>query len=302
MASAISLLLMLVLELFAGGAPAAQAQPITASANPSCATAPDPTGGPHCGGPLDYSARDLTILARKKALVQEAIAVRAGTLAAATFQRDWQAFIREYGGPTTAANQALEPRPYCNSGGCNTSLYINLTQQAQTTYYYCGPASAAEALQVRNVSESQNTLAGNSYLQTNEYGGTNWGSLVMPGTLNYFTNSSFYEALDANSTNNYNAFASDLYTDIGQGWSVVIAVYEENNTTTPHLVGHPTNIVIKHWVASYGYTEYGANTAYADSVHNATSISWHQSVPAYSTISSYNMWIMMNQGGYGWVW
>lgn len=292
---------MVALEVVAGGVPAAQARPMTPNASPSCATAPDPTGGPRCGGPIVYSARDQVILARKNALVQEAIAAREGTLANATFQHDWQAFMSQYGGPTAATAATRNVVPQCPTGGCLTSLYINLTQQAQTTYYYCGPASAAEALGARNVTELQSTLAGSSYLDTTPQYGTSWGALVMPGTLNHFTNSSFYEAIDANSSNDYTVYENDLYTDIGQGWSVVIGVYEEQNAGY-HLVGHPTNIPIYHWIASYGYTYDGAYTAYADSVHGASSISWSGSVPAYSTIPSYNMWSMMNQGGFGWVW
>ena len=269
-------------------------------ASPTCMTEPGPTGGPRCGGPLTYTTQERAILAQKNLLAQEALAVRSGKLSPATFARDWQAFMRKYGGPTTGRNRARGPQPTC-AGSCDTSLYINLTQQAQTTNYYCGPATAAEALGVRNIWVSQSTLAGNSYLQTNEYGGTNWGSLVMPSTLNAWTNSYFYEAIDANSTNTYTVYESDLYADIGEGWSVILAVQEEKNAG-PHLVGHPTNIVINHWVASYGYTEYGGNTAYADSVHGAGSIPWNSSVPAYSTISSYNMWVMMSQGTFGWVW
>ena len=291
------MLLLVALAVCGAPLPSAQAQGISRQASPSCASAPDPTGGPRCGGPLTYSTQDLAILAHKNALVQEAIAVREGKLPDTTFQHDWQAFMSQYGGTTKAA----PPHgPECISGGCNTSLYLNLTQQSQATWYYCGPASASEALGVRNVWVSQGTLAGNSYLQTNEDGGTNWGSLVMPSTLNAWTNSWFYEAVDANSTNNYNVYASDLYADIGEGWSVVIGVKEEPGG--PYLVGHPVGQTIYHWVASYGYTEDGGYTAYADSVSGTNFWSWSKNVPAYSTISSYDMWVMMSQGGFGWVW
>ncbi len=295
-ASAIVMLLMLALEVCGGALPVAQARPLTANASPSCATSPDPTGGPRCGGHIVYSARDKVILARKNALVQEFMAVRAGKLAYATFDRDWQVFMRQYGGPTTGRAAG----PECAGGNCNYK-YLDMPQQAQTTNYYCGPASASEALYVRlGYNVSQSTLAGNSYLQTNENGGTNWGyPYVMPATLNDFTGSSFYEAVDAYdgvNNNTTSTFESDLQTDINTDWAVVIGVYEEANTYTPHLAGHPDTIPISHWIAAYGYDTSGADVSYDDSVYDATSISWYKDVKSpSSTISSSNMNTMMAQ-------
>ena len=59
-----------------------------------------------------------------------------------------------------------------------------MVQQPQKYNDYCGPATASEVLGMRGTNVSQDTLAGNSYLQTNQDGGTNWSPQVMQPTLN----------------------------------------------------------------------------------------------------------------------
>lgn len=293
--------------------PTAQAKPIPPTASSPCAVGQTVTGGPGCGGPITYSPRDAAILAKKQALANEYAEVRAGKLAASVFDSDWQAFIAQYGGPTHAATSPSsgtlqqQPIPLCGSGGCGYSGTVYMPQQPQQTNYYCGPATASEILSARGVSASQSTVAGPNYLDTTIYG-TNWGGppYVMPTTLNDFTNSSFYEAVDANSTNTLSVYENDLPTDIKTGWPVAIGVQENPDTPTshtPHLVGHPTNITIQHWVGAYGFSNYGATTLYDDSVYNAPSVSWYQDVTSpQNPISSSDMFTMMEQGGYGWVW
>ena len=54
----------------------------------------------------------------------------------------------------------------------------------------------------------------------------------------------------------------------------------------PHLVGHPQDRTIFHWVAVMGYSDNdnAAYIQYADSVHGS-SVSWAGGVPAYSIMS-----------------
>lgn len=294
------MVLMAAPEVCAGGVPAAQARP--ASADLTCQTRSNTvdTGGPRCGGPIVYSARDKATLARKNVLVQEFMAMRAGKLAYSAFARDWQAFMRQYGGPTATHDVA----PRC-LGSCDWKL-LTMPQQSQTTTYYCGPASASEALSARSISKSQSTLAGNSYLNTSPQYGTGWGPpYVMPTTLNDFVGSGFYEAVDAydsQTDNTTSTFESDLLTDINSGWPVVIGIAEFANTD-PHLVGHPRDLTIYHWVAANGYFSSGADVNYDDSIHGDTQFwSWASNVPASSEFATSDMNTLMAQGGYGWVW
>lgn len=60
-------------------------------------------------------------------------------------------------------------------------------------------------------------------------------------------------------------------------------------------------MTIYHWIGIYGYTNYGYNTSYADSIHGDSWIwSWAVNVPAYSTISSSDMTTLLNQRGFVW--
>jgi len=74
----------------------------------------------------------------------------------------------------------------------------------------------------------------------------------------------------------------------------------------PFLTGHdkapPKDFPLYHWIAIYGYTNYGNNTAYADSIHGDTWIwpTWAQYVPAYSTVSGSAMNTLLNTMGFVW--
>ena len=48
------------------------------------------------------------------------------------------------------------------------------------------------------------------------------------------------------------------------------------------------------------YQSYGAATMYEDSVHNASSVSWSASVPAYSTLPSGQIVSIVSGRGYVW--
>lgn len=270
------------------------------------------TGGGNCAnpGPVMLTPREQAILAKKNALALEYAHVRAGTLSASTFQADQQAFMRQYGGATSAR---LPMAPDCPSvaGGSlsvepNTTCganWVNMTQQAQNNSYYCGPATASEVLGVRGVSASQSTLAGNSYLKTNENGETDWNPYVMGPTLNAFTHTSYYVAVNGSGVGggfSQSSWQGALTYDVDNGWGIAGNIVEYANTD-PHLVGHPRTMTIYHWIGIYGYTSYGYNTSYADSVHGDSWIwSWAVNVPAYSTISSSSMTTLLNQRGYVW--
>lgn len=79
---------------------------------------------------------------------------------------------------------------------------------------------------------------------------------------------------------------------IGDAWETPYSDY--------HLVGHPTDRTIFHWFETRGYQKSGASTMYEDSVHNAKSVSWYASVPAYSILPS--SWIVSIVAGRGYVW
>jgi hypothetical protein len=278
---------------------------------PSC-TIPSVTGGSSCDtGSSVLSPQDQKHQKRldeKNALAQDFSLVRLGKLDMQTFLTRWHTFIQQYARPTSVmANLArgqvsatTSVNPYtCVDGTCPpVSASLNTPQAAQQTTYYCGPATAYEMLKGMGKTTgphgevlSQSVLAGSSYLQTNALGQTPWsGPYVMGPSLNAWAGQSFYAAQYAPSLTTYIA---DVTVDIYLGWPVAANVVEEANNTV-HLVGHPTNQTIYHWVAIKGYNTNGNNTTYVDSVHGTTFWSWSPNVPAQSTIPSNNMYIMVN--------
>jgi hypothetical protein len=300
-----SLVLVLAAVVAMAGSASAHAIPVSRP-NSLCASFVN-TGGGRCAhsGPVVLSRRDQTILSKKSALAVEYAQMKAGKVSVAKFQSDRQAFINQYAGSTTARPTLT---PYCPviTGGPNVvcgSNWVNLSQQSQTTTYYCGPATASEVLGVRSVYKSQSFLAGSSYLKTDANGGTNWSPYVMGPTLNTLTNSSWYIAVNGSGVGggfSQSTWENDLTFDVDNSWAIAGNIVEYANTD-PHLVGHPRSMTIYHWIGIYGYANYGGGSTYADSVHGDTQFwNWAANVPAYSTISSSDMTTLLNQRGFVW--
>jgi hypothetical protein len=66
------------------------------------------------------------------------------------------------------------------------------------------------------------------------------------------------------------------------------------------LAGHPENQEIFHWFDIRGYQNSGATTEYEDSVHGAPSIGWSATVPAYSSLASRTVVMILAARGYDW--
>jgi hypothetical protein len=149
---------------------------------------------------------------------------------------------------------------------------------------------------------SQASLAGSSYLQTDQNGGTNWGPAVMGPTLNACTRSSFYASVNGSGVGggfSSGTYMYDLEADIDSGWGIAGNVVE--NAGGAHLVGHPTSTTIYHWIAIKGYTNAGNTTTYVDSVSGDNWIwPWAANVPAQSNYSSSTMTSLLNGRGFVW--
>ena len=255
-------------------------------------------------GTSPLSARDQQALNKKQALAREYAAMRAGRFSGAAYQRDFEAFMSQYGGAAAQASHAVTP--YCipdpDTGKCGSSgsNFVALTQQSQANSYYCGPATAAEILAGRGVNKSQSFLAGSSYLKTDATGATSWNPYVMHPTLNTLLNTNWYPPVNGSGVGggfDATTWEDDLQFDIDNGWAIAGNIVEYQNTD-PHLVGHPRGLTIYHWIAIYGYTYYGVDTKYADSVSGDAWIwSWAANVPPYSSFASSDMTTLLNQRG-----
>jgi hypothetical protein len=287
--------------------PAAVADP-TAAADPAQSAPPiSITGGPTAGGPVVRTPAEQAFYELRSHLVSDYAKVRAGTLDRADFARENDAFLAQYGGLTGGEIAVVDLAPLATSGT------LSMSQYAQSTTTYCGPATAYEILKYLAVSSGpgglslfQSHLAGQcatGFLCTDTLGNTPWYYYSgyphpMLSPLNTWKTHAWY-AVSSRATN----YTTWLVYDIDNYHPLAVAVRELANGSTPHLVGHPMNIQIDHWIAASGYQSAGASTYYADSVHGTTFWSWGANVPAFSWISSGSSGLsyMMNTVPYGYI-
>jgi hypothetical protein len=170
----------------------------------------------------------------------------------------------------------------------------------------CGPAAVHEALDALGVWLTQSAAATELHTTTE---GTAWSGArttpsgyPVPDVLNEHENRNYYlpqYVASPPTAGAIDTYEKDLKMDvyalgvplIGDAWEV---------PGGPHLVGHPPNKEIFHWFEIRGYQNSGASTMYEDSVHNAKSVSWYASVPAYSTLSSKTIVTIISGRGYIW--
>lgn len=198
---------------------------------------------------------------------------------------------------------------------------LGLVQSSQINYYYCGPATAYEMLRYLGnttsyygASLSQSALGATcsvsgcrssdgNYLQTDAHVGTDWsdgGGHPMPDGLNYWRGGSvsgFY--MPVGTTVNATTFKNNFTSDIDSNYPVAGNADEVQGYPQYHLVGHP-NQNIQHWFAIRGYDNNGDTVQYADSISGASSISYSASVPAYSSMPTSTIAVILDGRGYVW--
>ncbi|HEX9044740.1 MAG TPA: C39 family peptidase [Candidatus Limnocylindrales bacterium] len=251
---------------------------------------PDPNPNP---GP---TAQEAAALAQKQQVATDYVLARKGLFPVAAAKAEM----------ATIAGATAVVSPMASAGGV-----LGMSQFPQQYNYYCGASASYSILRYRGAttgprgeSLSQTHLAAyctTGYLCTEADQGTPWYQSAayphpVPSTLNTWAHSTWYMAQDG-ATN----FSTNLTFDIDNGYPLALNVYEKASSSTPHLVGHPTNIEIYHWVAASGYGSYGATTYYADPVHGS-SVSWAGSVPAYSYIASGSTGMSYMLATRGFVW
>ncbi len=293
----------------------------TLLATASVAVAADPWDA---SGPA-LSAADQAALDAKTEMAQDWVALKSGKLSAAAFLAAHSSWADV--SLSAAATQAAAQASAASSGVTPMAVSgaLGLVQVPQSTNYRCGSATAYEILKYLKVSTGPGSEAlsqpnvgkkcATGYLctevlspqETPWYVGSSYpdaGGYPMTSTLNRWKVTTWYatqrgHAKDTTLTEAQ--YEADLVLDIDNAHPVAIDVYEVANTGY-HLVGHPTNRTISHWVAAYGYASSGATTNYADSVHGVSTsvISWAASVPAYSPFASARFFSLFNT--YGFVW
>jgi hypothetical protein len=212
-------------------------------------------------------------------------------------------------GPAAPAASGAQPvlcGPTCSGGGDYPSgASVVANQKAQTTSYFCGPAAVHEALDALGVWLTQADAAAELHTTTDgtawSGGGTKPSGYPVPDVLNAHQTRNYYvpQSVASPTASAISTYQKDLEMDI---WALRVALIGDawEVPNGPHLVGHPPNREIFHWFEIRGYQNSGASTMYEDSVHNATSVTWYASVPAYSTLSSNTIVTIISGRGYVW--
>lgn len=258
------------------------------------------------------SPKQQRILDRKQELSAEYRQVKEGKVDAKTHEANYQRFLKELGEDASQVGAAVasETSDVGTMAAGYSSRTLALTQVAQVNSYYCGPGSAYSILAALgktksydNETLSQANLATRKYLETDYWGNTPWSvgtSRPYPESLNYWRTGSYsgyYAAVGT--TVNAATFKDNMTYDIDRNWLVGGNAWEVAGSQNPHLVGHPTNVDIYHWIAIYGYANWGDTTYYADPASGASSLGW-TSVPRYSGISTNTLAVILDGRGYVW--
>ena len=281
-----------------------------------------PNGMSDPNQPVTLTPAEQLLLQQKWSLANEHAQVIAGKEAPTIYQQHWDVFAKRIhlqfgpqytGTPHAGVQPALCPsvsaiQPYT---GCNYySHTLGVTTITQKQPYYCGPATVQEMLTYlgwttgphgENLNASPYPLAGQQVLANTTYlntdynnshnnGATNWGDGTVPATLNAWIGSNYYVALNGllrngQPTIQVTDYENAMTIDIDSGYPVAAGIHED--TSTPHLTGH-TGLLVKvnHWIALTGYSAYGGNTTYDDSINGVPSNWGWPYVPPSSTVSS----------------
>ena len=262
--------------------------------------------------PVFLSVADQQLLTQKQQLADAYALSISGQQPTATVQHQWLS--------VNGASIPLTSLASCPPTCSRSANQVPMTQESQVNKFYCGPAAVEEVLLALNAKRGprgewlsagpypaygQHVLAENYYLQTDAFIGTNWGSGVVPRTLNAWYKRHYYVAINGTNLGGYfslTTFEHDLILDVDSGHPLMGGVRMDPTPTRPHLIGFPTNQLHYHWIAINGYAQYGAQTQYADSVHGDTQYWWWAShVPAFSTIPTASvMFPLLNTFGYVW--
>jgi hypothetical protein len=162
-----------------------------------------------------------------------------------------------------------EPVPPKSQGLSTFAAILGLTSFAQTTSYYCGPATAMDILWylgphrsyafdtttgaydwiVGTPATDQHILANAFWLATDQYGGTNWGNAYMPFTLNSWRASAWYVGANSSGLTSVSAWQK-IDADMNVAHPVAENVLYGPSTYSPP--GFTSGITYLHWDVIHG--------------------------------------------------
>ena len=195
----------------------------------------------------------------------------------------------------------------CATRSCRAGLpaarSLKATQQPQIASNYCGPATVSEMLRQLGAKVSQSTAAREMKTTRSGTGWSDSAGYPVPDALNADQRRNAYVAVAvpwSPSSAQVRTYENDLVADVNYDGGVPLAGDAYEVPDGPHLAGHPENQEIFHWFDIRGYQNSGATTEYEDSVHGAPSIGWSATVPAYSSLASRTVVMILAARGYDW--
>lgn len=200
----------------------------------------------------------------------------------------------------TTSSRTCNPDP---SLPCPTpEMTIPLTQVAQSTNFYCGPAAGVMIMRSTNQGNSayngatltQVNMASDAHMKTDTNGKTAWASGYFRTGINRWRGDSFYVNLTA-PTNQQ--FKSALASDIDRGYTFGVSTVELIGG--PHYNFHPSTQEIGHWITAHGYADSLATTKFADPAANSSALSsaWSSVNPKFTGASgTFNQTYVQSNG------
>ena len=189
------------------------------------------------------------------------------------------------------------------------SVSLPLTQYPQNNGYYCGPASVRSILMHKGYNYSQTTLAGNTWLKTDQFSSTPWflvdGSTMaqypVPVTLKAITSYNYVPFPFGPLTTLYESeLKLRVQVTTYSNYGVAALGQSKASSTHPsHLPGYPTNKDVNHWLAVNGYADSGNTIRIVDSA-NSANVSWGANVSPKYTITLTKFTAFANHRGIVW--
>lgn len=262
--------------------------------------------------PVDQTPQQRVIAQHKTILAHELQLVIQHQESLAVFETHLLSFYRQFGSAKTyqhaqavlcqrmpVAAQCVNAVPATASSlpqyGPPAAASLNVAQEPEQYYYWCGPATGAVILNAdgfrngprgeylyndsNNSDDYSNERALTHYLG---WYGTNWSQQVpnsnpptyyspMQSMLNAWISGGYYAVVNGSgvgggfSTSN---LASYVVDDISTGWAVAGGMWLDSSDTT-RLPRYPQGISFGHWIPIVGYAGNGADIYYDDPIYNS---------------------------------
>lgn len=193
----------------------------------------------------------------------------------------------------------------CPDGDCSWSYVTRITHSAQTTSYWCGPATGVMLVKGWS-SPTQSSMADAMGTTT---AGTGWATgpnAPIPSGINAYNGARRdYTGVGVPSgggtSTDRTTFQQRLVSNTDAGRGIASNIWQGGSTPPSQRLhtGYPS-YTVKHIFAVRGYSNYGTSAYYVDPASGGTGISWGDDVPAYGSATTTKLMPLLGARGYVW--